>query len=248
MPKKIFFDIETLPPEEDERDFYRVRHEEFLKKRATAESAPTFERYFRDLALDAATGRLLTVGVTIEENGRVIEHGCLGRERATGKFHLDEARTLRSFWSLIKGFDYQRDLLIGHNALDFDLLFLLRRSAIKNVEPNIRIARLDKYKTNFVYDTMWRWTNEKNRISLDVIAHAMSLPNPKSEEISGSTVYDAFLANRHPEIRDYCLRDVECVRAVYHRMNFTVPPPLPPQTAFLEKTLTTLNVTAHLTQ
>ncbi|HKG96348.1 MAG TPA: hypothetical protein VKA97_00940 [Pyrinomonadaceae bacterium] len=34
-------------------------------------------------------------------------------------FHLDEARTLRAFWKLLKGFNVRHDQIIGHNLFDF---------------------------------------------------------------------------------------------------------------------------------
>jgi hypothetical protein len=59
---------------------------------------------FRRLALDGDFGCVLTIGLLIEHDEQVIHRGLLGRERQTMMFHLDEARTLRAFWKLLKGF------------------------------------------------------------------------------------------------------------------------------------------------
>src|SRR4051812_43980478 len=93
MIRRIFVDIETLPPD----------------KHASAampeEIAACSDEEFRRLALDGDFGRVLTVGVIVEQNDKVIHRGLLGRERQTMMFHLDEARTLRAFWKLLRGFD-----------------------------------------------------------------------------------------------------------------------------------------------
>jgi hypothetical protein len=60
----------------------------------------------------------------------------------------------------------------------------------------------------------------KGRISLDRLAKALGLESSKGQGINGSRVYDYFCAGCHEEIADYCMRDVELVRAIYRRMNF----------------------------
>src|SRR5829696_10275873 len=105
---RVFVDIETLPPERDAL----ARHPK-LRDCDEAE--------FRRLALDGDYGRVLVIGVIIERGGKVVLSGCLGRERRTLNLHLEERRTLASFWKLLKDFDPKRDTIIGHNVLSFDL-------------------------------------------------------------------------------------------------------------------------------
>jgi len=105
MARRIFVDIETLPPD----------------KGASAaglpeEVAACSEEEFRRLALDGDFGRVLTIGLIVEHDEQIIHRGLLGRERRTMTFHLDEARTLRGFWKLLTGFNLNHDLVIGHNV------------------------------------------------------------------------------------------------------------------------------------
>lgn len=220
MAKRIFLDIETLPPAAEEHDYHYDRYQMQMEKRVNKENAPTFDQYFRDLALDAATGRVLTIGVILEEDGRIVHRGNFGRDRTTGDFHLDEARTLSGFWNFLREFNPKSDLIIGHNVIEFDLLFLYRRSAIKNVFPSVELP-LKRFADRPIYDTMWEWTRWQRKISLTILADAMGIVNPKTEDIDGGKVYDAFLAGRHNDIADYCLRDVDCTREIYRRMSFT---------------------------
>jgi hypothetical protein len=209
MTLKVFLDIETLPPD---------------RKAAALISAiePCADEEFRRLALNGDWGRVLTIGLIIEKNGKELHHGLLGRERQTMMFHLDEARTLRSFWKLLKGFNLQRDLLIGHNIFDFDLLFLYKRSIIQRVRPTVSLS-FARYHSQPIFDTMheWeRWKWQRRYISLDELAKVLGLESSKREGIDGSKVYDKFCAGCHDEIARYCLRDVELVREIYYRMVF----------------------------
>jgi DNA polymerase elongation subunit (family B) len=124
MMRRMFVDIETLPPDQTSSD-----------ASLQEELASGSDEDFRRLALDGDYGRVLTIGLIIERDDKIIHKGLLGRERQTMLFHLDEARTLRGFWKLLKGFNPHRDLIVVHNVLDFDLPFLYKRSVIHRVRP-----------------------------------------------------------------------------------------------------------------
>ena len=209
MITKVFLDIETLPPDETAAHLISA-------------TSPTADEEFRRLALNGDWGRVLTIGLIVEKDGRELHHGLLGRERQTMMFHLDEARTLRAFWKLLKGFNQKRDLIIGHNIFDFDLLFLYKRSIIQRVRPSLELS-FARYRSQPIFDTMhewekWRW--QRRRIALDELARILGFESSKSEEMDGARVYDKFCAGCHDEIARYCMRDVELVRQVYYRMVF----------------------------
>ncbi len=211
--RKIFLDIETLPPDREAME-------------ATANLEKCDDKDFRKLALKAEKGRILTIGVIIEEDGEVTHQGLFGRDRTTGMFHVDEAKTLRCFWNLIGKVRENNDLLIGHNILDFDLPFLIKRSIINRVKPPQISFR--RYQKNPIYDTMWEWSLWAHRISLNDVAEAIGVQSSKTGDIDGSQIYDYYSAGRHEEIGLYCMRDVECTREVYYCINFEKAPRLEP--------------------
>jgi hypothetical protein len=228
MRRKIFLDIETLPPDEEMRPVVEqdVRFANTADEpKADAEMSDTVERQFRELSLRAERGRLLTIGVLVEEDGHVTHHGLLGRDRVMGQFHLDEARTLGNFWRLIKDFNPCRDLFIGHNVLDFDLPFLIKRSVIHRVKPSVNIC-FRRFQQQPVFDTMWEWSCWRHRIGLHDLAVALGITSSKQGEIDGSGIYDAFRDGRHSDIALYCMQDVECTRDIYYRLKFLEPPHL----------------------
>lgn len=223
---KVFLDIETLPPGEEVREQLAVelmRHcvENHQTSTITSVAPEKIESEFRKLALSGEMGRVLAVGVIVERGNEILHRGVIGRDRATRLFHLDEARTLNSFWRLLSGFNTKRDLIIGHNIFDFDLSFLYKRSIIHRVRPPVRLS-FARYRSRPIYDTMCEWSqwSFKGRVSLDRLARALGLESSKEQGIDGSCVYDYFCAGCHEEIADYCMRDVELVRAIYRRMNF----------------------------
>jgi 3'-5' exonuclease len=205
--KKIFLDIETLPPE-------ACPHEECQGKACPDEE-------FRRLALRAEFGRILCVGLIVEQCGMIVQQGVLGRDRSTLRFHLDEARTLRGLWKQFEDFDPKRDMVIGHNVYDFDLLFIYKRSVIHSVQPAVNLS-FARYRSQPIFDTMREWEkwHFSSRISLGDLAAALNLPSSKENGLDGSKVYDYFCAGRHVEIADYCMKDVTLSREIYYRMCF----------------------------
>src|SRR5205085_7083827 len=156
MTMKVYLDAETLPPDESDP---------LARDRLNSST----EEEFRQLALNPQLGRILCIGLIIERDNRISHRGVLGRCRDTGQFHLDEARTLRSFWNLLRDFDDRRDLLIGFNLLDFDLHFLCTRSVIKKIKPSINIC-FARFRARPVFDVMWEFSHWRHRISLDDLA------------------------------------------------------------------------------
>lgn len=221
--RRIYLDIETLPPHEEERARLTVRTIRRLDKSFVAPERDADEACndaeFRRLALHAEYGRILCIGVIIEAEGKPERCGVLGLSNATKHLHADEARTLRGFWKLLADFRSSRDLLIGHNILDFDLPFIYQRSWVCGVKPSVELC-FARYRSRPIFDTMKEWAkwNQKQYISLKDLAKALKVEAVKTEGFDGSRVYDAYLAGEHQLICDYCLQDVEVSRAVYHRL------------------------------
>lgn len=217
--RKIFLDIETLPPDKE-------------TMQATADLEICEDENFKKLALKAEKGRILAIGLIIEENDVVTHQGLFGRCRETGLFHLNEAKTLRSFWNFIGEVNEYKDLFIGHNILDFDLPFIIKRSIINRVKPPKISFR--RYRNAPIYDTMWEWSLWGHRISLNDVADAIGVCSSKTGDIDGSQIYDFYQAGKHHEIALYCMRDVECTREIYYCINFQKAPSLVP---YVEKSV-----------
>lgn len=224
MTMRAFVDIETVPPDERFRNRITQKVIQELERKGSQFTSEQVDQLiderFRQLALKAEYGRVLTVGVTIEQRDEIVVNGVLGMDPKTRRFHLEEARLLRSFWNLLRKFDRNHDLIIGHNVFDFDLLFLYKRSIINSVKPTVELS-FARYRSQPIYDTMCEWERwGRNRISLAELAEVLHLESSKVNGLDGSRVYDYFREGRHEEIADYCRRDVALVRDIYYRMKF----------------------------
>lgn len=71
---RMFLDIETLPPDRN-------------ASAIISSSESRTDEEFRNLPLNGDWGRVLTIGIVVEKEGREIHRGLLGRERQTMMFH-----------------------------------------------------------------------------------------------------------------------------------------------------------------
>jgi hypothetical protein len=202
---KLFFDIETLPSSDESKE----KHLELLRERGVNKKIAASEE--KDLALHEGTsfngnfGRIACIGY-IKENGQV-EKECLSG---------DEKDILTKFWEIARDVD----LFVGHNVLEFDFPFIIKRSIIHKIKPSLKI-NFAKYRSDPIFDTMKEWDSwaYKQATSLDTLAKIFDLPTSKGE-MDGSQVAQAYLDGRIQDICDYCMKDVELTRQVYYRMVF----------------------------
>ncbi|MEK7184045.1 MAG: ribonuclease H-like domain-containing protein, partial [Patescibacteria group bacterium] len=108
---------------------------------------------------------------------------------------------------------------VGHNALDFDLPFIYKRSIVHSVKPSLQLS-FEKFQISPIFDTMRVWDQWSTPATgLDQLARILGLESSK-QGIDGSQVYDYYLAGRTDEIYSYCKRDVELTRAIHRRLVF----------------------------
>ena len=82
---------------------------------------------------------------------------------------------------------------------------------------NKQFFNLKKYGTWPHYDIMQHLANwsYENKPSLDQVSEFFGIPSPKSGEISGKDVYQAYKDGRIDEIAEYCMRDVKATYELY---------------------------------
>lgn len=219
MIRRVFLDIETLPPCEEQRDkIPAALVRKLARRRRSDDGEDCTEEQFRRLALHGECGRLLTISLIVEHDGQIIHRGLLGRERPSSRFHLDEGRTLRAFWRLVRDFNPARDLFVGHNVMQFDLPFLYKRSLINRVQPSVEVS-MARYRRQPVFDTMQVWSGWDSRyyLSLSDLGGILGVGS-KAEGMDGRVVYDCICRGEHDRVARYALQDVELVRAIYYRM------------------------------
>lgn len=216
MPNRrvVTIDIETIP---------KIQPETVLAGEQEMIDDAKAELAFRKTALSGDFGRILCIGYTDECLDGSRRMGVLGWDKEAKSFHLDEKRTLKGFWNLMRGFSINRDHIVGHNIFEFDLRFIIKRSIINGIRPTVNLS-FRRYVNQPVFDTMREWECwSYDKIKLEELAEALSLPSSKTDCIDGSKVFDYQEAGRHREIFEYCLRDVRLTREIYRRMTFCEP-------------------------
>ena len=199
---KLFFDIETLPAEEQKHEILReIHHKKVEDKKKVPES---FEEYLEATNFDGAFGRIACISYAINDE---LVKTLFG----------DEAKMLQDFWEVAKTVQ----LFVGFNVMDFDLRFIYQRSIIFNVQPTVDLS-FARYRNYPIFDLMYEWSkwNMQSKISLDVLAKALGLPSSKGGEVEGKNVAQAFLDGKIDKICYYCEQDVELTRKIYKRMIF----------------------------
>ncbi len=149
-----------------------------------------------------------------------------------GLFHrvgLSEAEMLAEFWADLGR--YER--VVSFNGRSFDGPFLSVRSAIHGVAPSRNLSgyryslaeHLDlKEALTFLGAVYW-----KQQPSLHAACVAFGIPSPKTAEMHGYAVGEAYRQGRLPEILEYCRRDVEATAELLRRLEPTLLPLFAPR-------------------
>ena len=160
-------------------------------------------------ALDAMTGRVVCVGMLVDDRKAAKEITFAGE---------DEARIITGFWDALR----PSDAVVGHNVLDFDIRFLQQRSWILGIQPS-RTLDTRRYYTADVIDTLQLWINwsgNKKGVTLDALGAALGCGRKTGE---GTNVAQWWAERDIDSIKRYCLEDVQLTYRVFCRLTYQEP-------------------------
>lgn len=135
-----------------------------------------------------------------------------------------EPEMLAEFWADLDRYDR----VVTYNGRSFDGPFLAVRSAIHQVAPSRNLSGY-RYSLAEHVDlkevlTFLGAVERAQTPSLHAACVAFGIPSPKSEEMHGYVVGEAYQEGRLPEILDYCRRDVEATAALLAKLEPTLLP------------------------
>lgn len=164
-------------------------------------------------------------GGILAEFGKII---CISTgyfsKLATGDFSFkvksiygdDEEALLQKFIAWCDAFKKHNPGLIfaGHNIREFDIPYVCRRLLVHGIMPPVYLD-LSSFKPweQSHTDTLqlWKFGDYKNYISLNLLAHVLGVPTPKTD-IDGSQVQEVYYQEQNIErIVAYCQQDVIAV-------------------------------------
>jgi len=223
MNNFLFLDIETIPTQRDDIKAYvaaKVTHPGNISKAETIakwndESRPgAVDDAIGKTGLDGAFGQVVCIGYDAHDDGA-----------PASIYGMDEGLVLETFNQHLNQHMHAADVsstaVVGHNVAGFDLRFLLQRYIVNGIRPHPlihRAAQAKPWEVEKVYDTMIQFAGVGNKISLDKLCMALSLPG--KSDIDGSMVWPMVQAGKLAEVAAYCEQDVIKTRAVFKRMTF----------------------------
>ncbi len=207
----LLLDIETVPqfPAFTCLDLHWQRL--FLDKvsKTVPEDMLAEESYRKKAGILAEFGKIICISTAFfyeNANAQI----CLKMKSIHGN---DEVEILSIFTDLCnKVFLHDRNFQFGgHNIKEFDIPFICRRLLINQMALPKYLQLHDKKPWEVkMFDTLnwWKFGDNKNYISLNLLANVLGIPTSKSD-IDGSMVQDVYYKEQNLQrIVDYCQRDV----------------------------------------
>ncbi len=224
--KTVVFDIETVSRPWLELDaLQRGRltrwaedHEDFLRRKEGG-------------ALSPYTGKVIVIGMLNPESGQgKVWYEAAERQEAKsedGFFEYvgcGEKEMLAEFWLALSRFER----FVSFNGRAFDGPFLSVRSAVHALLPSKNLSGY-RYSVESHVDllevlTFHGTVSRDQSPSLHSACVAFGIPSPKSEEMHGYAVGDAYREGRLAEVAAYCRRDVEATAALFRCLETTLLP------------------------
>lgn len=225
--KTVVFDIETVsfpwleldPLQREKLTRYSEDHEDFLRRKAGGSFSPY-------------TGKVVVIAMLNPESGKGIvwyEDGGAPASRSSedGLFEYvgcPEKEMLADFWVALSKFDR----FVTFNGRTFDGPFLSVRSAVHGLLPSKNLLGY-RYSMETHVDLLEVLTfhgavSRDQTPTLHSACVAFGIPSPKSAEMHGYAVGDAYREGRLGEIADYCRRDVDATAALFKRLETTLLP------------------------
>ena len=209
----IHIDIETIPSGElPTTEWMLDNHPKTMSKADTiqkwAEDAENKEAIHRKKSLDYLQAQIIVVGAAKDDDDIVSFQGD------------DEKEVLTQFDKWLGNLDTNTPAyahgICGYNIKKFDAPMLFARAVKYGLD---RIQQLVQFRPfdERVYDVMeMAYPMLRNEyVSMDNLCAFLGLEG--KGEIDGSMVYDYYKEGRLAEIAEYCRKDVEKTRTLYHK-------------------------------
>ncbi len=133
----------------------------------------------------------------------------------------DEKTMLAEFWGILARFER----VVSFNGRSFDGPFLSVRSAIHGVRPSKNLSGY-RYSIAEHVDLLevLSFQGAAPKPNLHGACVAFGIPSPKSTDMHGYSVGEAYQEGRLNEILEYCRRDVEATAELFRRLDATLLP------------------------
>lgn len=223
--RKIVFDIETcsLPFEsltESQREYLLHFAEKEKDEVIRAEMINEAVRY---TSLYPFTAKVISIGIyDIEKDKSFVYYESKVEEEwfsEDDQIHfkgVSEENMIKSFWRIAEF----ADQVITFNGRNFDVPFLMLRSALLQIKPSKNFLK-NRFDISRHIDLLEQLTffGVTRKFNLDFYCQSFGIDSPKSKDITGMEVKTLFEAGRIKEIAIYCSKDVSATFQLYKIWN-----------------------------
>ena len=210
-------DIETIPTQNKELLDYVGRS---VKPPATIKKQETLNDWYENkysealseavnkLSFDGGFNHIITLSAWVSDDLNCVFHAeSVEQEGDVIQNYMDWISKNISF----------KGRWIGHNIIGFDLRVIKQRCMVLGIKPFSGLRFDAKPWDDNPYDTMLRWNSDRqNMTSMDKLCRIFGIEG--KGDMDGSQVYQAWLDNKHAEIKDYCLDDAKKSVLIFNRM------------------------------
>ncbi|MFA6597861.1 MAG: ribonuclease H-like domain-containing protein [Ignavibacteriaceae bacterium] len=223
--RQIVFDIETSGCKLTELS---ESQQEYLLREALKETDETLRQQKIDdaerfLSLYPFTAKVVAIGMFDVQNEKsFVYYESANGEETEEEWHSEDGKIvykgfnenvmLERFWHVME----KTDQVITFNGRNFDIPFLMMRSAMLKVKPSKNFMGY-RFDTKLHVDLLEQFTfySATRKFNLDFYCHAFGVQTPKSHEISGMEVQNLYQAGRIKDIAVYCGRDIVATHKLF---------------------------------
>jgi predicted PolB exonuclease-like 3'-5' exonuclease len=181
------------------------------------------EEMKRCLSLYPFTAKVIAIGIMNSETEKIIvyyesesDQDIVIEEKGIKYKPMNEKNMLQNFWQHIS----RSDKVITFNGRNFDIPFLMLRSAIYQIKPTKNLIKY-RYDIKEHIDLLDQLTfyGATRRFNLDFYCRSFGIFSPKSKGITGMEIKELYKAGRIKEIAVYCSEDVKATYELYKIWN-----------------------------
>jgi hypothetical protein len=225
IDKLLFLDIETVGVEKDwdslkknnePLSFQFENYFDWFQKRFPEDAnKPISEMFVNKSALVPEFNRIVCVSVAfINKKGEV---------KIESHNDVDEKKLLLDVQKILHKVGELGFYLCGHNVKGFDIPVLAKRMIINGILPPKILPGHDTKPWEIkALDTkeVWQYGGYGSIASLELMCVCLGVPSPKTMEVTGNKVHDAFWTKKDYEgIKNYCEADVLSLINVIKKLN-----------------------------
>ncbi|WKZ68680.1 MAG: ribonuclease H-like domain-containing protein [Melioribacteraceae bacterium] len=219
---QLVFDIETVGCDfnslPDSQKEYLLRYaEKELDKEIREQKVDEAIRY---LSLYPFTAKVIAIGLYHTEMEKALvlyesetdEKNVISDDEHVVYKAQSEDEMLTTFWQYAS----KVDRFISFNGRNFDIPFLMLRSAIKKIKPSVNFLG-NRFDTSKHIDLLEQFTfyGLIKKFNLDFYCKSFGIESPKSKGVTGMDVKQLYEAGRIKEIAVYCGQDIRATFELY---------------------------------